>query len=221
MGDMTIAASGLQASHTRYQRFALVQQQNNVILKFQHDETEFGYLRSGDAKTIAEILSMPDIECEAMAQKSELVEVIGRAHKSSAAKVKIIINIYGPLREASRVGGKLSAGKLWLQRPVEPRPGITYDNPHFLHIDIDETVIQETDHGLSTAANSTTKLPQPGNEGVSTATTRAEQLRKMVEEVYKSVDNSRHLDMVEGGHRVTRKLLRYVSSLCLIASPIL
>lgn len=201
MGDMAIAALALHTSHTAYQRFTPIVRRNIIVLQFPHDQTEFGYLRSVESKTVAEILSMANIECEPMARKSDLVDIITRAHNSNDARAKIDINIYGPRQESSSVGDKLSAGKLWLQRPTEIRPGITYDNPHFLQIDIDES-----------AAKPTMDLQQPGIKGASKATAREEQLRKMVEEVYKSVDNSRHLDMVEGGDRVTSKLLRYPSA---------
>ena len=201
MGDMAIAVSALQASHTAYQRFTPIVRQDCVLMQLTHDQIEFGYLRSVESKTVAEILSMANIECEPMARKTDLVDIITRAHKSNEARAKIDINFYGPRQEASSVGAKLSAGKLWLQRPTEIRPGITYDNPHFLQIDIDES-----------AAKPTMYLQQPRIKGASRATAREEQLRRMVEEVYKSVDNSRHLDMVEGGDRVTSKLLRYSSA---------
>lgn len=206
MGDMTIATTGLQASRTPYQRCTLLARQNNVIIRFQHDQMDLGYLRSSESKTIAEILSMPYIECEAMAQKAELMDIIGRAHNSNEAKANVNINIYGPRREAPIVGSKLSLGKLWLQRPDQARRGVTYENPHFLKINVSEAT-----------AEPVMDLPRPGNNGTSKTTARAEQLRKMVEEVYRSVDDSRHLDKVEGGHRVTNKLLRYQSSLYVTA----
>ncbi|KAH6988833.1 hypothetical protein BKA56DRAFT_427375, partial [Ilyonectria sp. MPI-CAGE-AT-0026] len=95
---------------------------------------EFGYLRSGAAKTIARVLSQPNVDFEPVALKSALREIIERTNRPAEAVVKLDINVYGPRRESSRVGDALSRGKLWLQRPDHSRGRIVYENPHFLNL---------------------------------------------------------------------------------------
>uniref|UniRef100_A0A0D2XLY5 Helicase ATP-binding domain-containing protein n=1 Tax=Fusarium oxysporum (strain Fo5176) TaxID=660025 RepID=A0A0D2XLY5_FUSOF len=113
-------------------------------------------------------------------------------------KVKVDINIYGLRSKALDIGKRLSNGKLWLQRSSHGRHGFAYENPHFLNISIQDTgagEVQDTQ-------------PAP-SDGVPKKMSKEDQLRKMVDEVYKTVENSRELEMVEGGDKVTRQLLRH------------
>jgi hypothetical protein len=95
------------------------------------------------------------------------------------------------------IGKRLSDDKLWLQRSSHGRHGIAYENPHFLNISIQ-------DIGAGEVQN--TQLAP--NDGVPKKMSKEDQLRKMVDEVYKTVENNREIEMVEGGDRVTRQLLR-------------
>ncbi|ENH67515.1 Putative SWI/SNF-related matrix-associated actin-dependent regulator of chromatin subfamily A member 3-like 1 [Fusarium oxysporum f. sp. cubense race 1] len=108
------------------------------------------------------------------------------------------INIYGLRSKALDIGKRLSNGKLWLQRSSHGRHGFAYENPHFLNISIQDTgagEVQDMQPALS--------------DGVPKKMSKEDQLRKMVDEVYKTVENSRELEMVEGGDKVTRQLLRH------------
>lgn len=182
---------------TIYERFELNERHDHILLCFQDGRSEFGYLRSGVGKTLAPLLEKPGLEFEPIAVTSNLKETIGCATKPAEAMVKVDINVYGARRGAAEVGNALSQGKLWLQRSGHARRGVVYDNPHFLPLKINGVRVQ-----------SVQSVNQVANEGPASRKHQEDQLRKMVEEVYKSLDNTRHLNMVEGGNMVTRKLLK-------------
>lgn len=180
-----------------YQYFKLTEQQDHAMLKFQEEDMEFGYLRSGPAKTLLHLMSQPSVAFEPIASKYNLKEIIHRANKPNEAMIKVDINIYGNSTQSLMVGKILSEGKLWLQRSDHSKNGSVYENPHLLKIDIPEMEAMPLELSEQTA-----------KDGAPKKRTREEQLRKMVEEVYKSVDNNRELEMVDGGSRVVRKLLQ-------------
>ena len=197
---MQITDANLGESEAGYRRFELNKQQDHVILCFQDDGKEFGYLRSGVGKTLAPLLAKSYVEFEPIVTTSNPKETIRHTKKPAKlveAMVKIDINVYGPRRAATEVGDVLSHGKLWLQKSGHARREVVYDNPHFLPLKINGIRMQAVQ-----------PVNQMVNDGVAKKKYRKERLRKMVEEVYKSLDNTRHLDMVEGGNRVTRKLLK-------------
>ncbi|VUC29297.1 unnamed protein product [Clonostachys rosea] len=197
VGDMSAIDVRLRAADSIYQRFELLNEQDHIIIRFPENREKFGYLRSGETKTISQVLSHT-VTFEPIALKAALREVIGRAHKPADAMVKLDINVYGPRRESSRVSDALSRGKLWLQRPDHSREGTVYENPHFLKLKINggrERTILPVERAVGNVA------PRRN--------VREEQLRRLVEEVYQSVDNSRELERVDGGARVTQQLLRH------------
>ena len=189
--------SKLGKSEAGYERFDLDEQEDHVLLCFHDDGNQFGYLRSGVGKTLGPLLAKSYVEFEPIVPTSNLKEAIASANKSAEAMAKVDINVYGRRQAATEVGDALSRGKLWLQKSGHAKPGVVYDNPHFLPLKINGIQVQ-----------SAQPVNQVANEGLRSKTHREGRLRKMVEEVYKSVDNTRHLDMVEGGDRVTRKLLK-------------
>lgn len=191
---MQIIDDKLGKSEASYERFKLNEQQDHIFLCFYNDGKDLGYLRSGVGKTLAPLLAKSYVEFEPIVPTPNLKEAIRRAKEPAVAKVDI--NVYGPRRATAEVGDALSGGKLWLQKSDHARRGVAYDNPHFLSIKINGVQVQ-----------SVQPVNQVANEGVARRKPREEQLRKMVEEVYKSVDNARHLDMVEGGNGVAQKLL--------------
>jgi hypothetical protein len=185
-----------------YERFKIKKQDDHVLLSFQDADDDdgsgsFGYLRSAVCKTLLPLLALPHIKFEPIGQASSLKDIIGRANKPSEAIAKVDINLYGPPDAAKKVGDTLSQGKLWLQKSIHMKHGATYDNPHFLRLKTNGVQMQ-----------SIQSINQIGNEGTTGKQNREERLRKMVEEVYKSLDRSRDLDMVEGGDRVTQELLK-------------
>lgn len=187
---------------TMYERFKIKKYDDHILLSF-HDTDDddeggkFGYLRSAVGKTLAPLLELPHIKFEPLGQASSLKDTIGRANKASEAIAKVDINLYGPQCAAKEVGDTLSHGKLWLQKSTHMKCGVTYDNPHFLRLEISGVPIQCTQ-----------PVSQTRNEGPTGKQKREERLQKMVEEVYKSLDRSRDLDMVDGGDMVTQELLK-------------
>ncbi|RYP44409.1 hypothetical protein DL768_009111 [Monosporascus sp. mg162] len=198
VGEMQTIDGKLGKSEAGYERFKLKEQEDHILLCFHDDGKDFGYLRSGVGRTLAPLLAKSYIEFEPIVPTSNLKETIGRAKTATEAMVKVDINVYGPRRAAAEVGDDLSGGKLWLQKSDHARHGVPYDNPHFLPIKFNGVQVQ-----------SVRSVNQVANKGVAGKKSREEQLRKMVEEVYNSVDNARHLDMVEGGDMVARTLLKH------------
>jgi hypothetical protein len=186
----------LKIGESAYQRFTPTEYQKQVMLCFPEDEKHFGYLCSATGHALLPLLTRHRVDIEPLALKCELRDIIHRASKSTDARVKVDINIYGTRTDSSTIGNILSEGKLWLQRSSHGRSGTEYENPHFLSITIED---------------GTTGVLNPEiivNNEQPKKKTREDQLRKMVEEVYKTVENNRELEMVEGGDRVTRQLLR-------------
>ncbi|KAH8889022.1 hypothetical protein GQ53DRAFT_843116 [Thozetella sp. PMI_491] len=198
VGDLKAINDQLGTNNTGYGYFKINEQQDHVLLSFYEQDMDFGHLRSGVGKTLTPLLSKPNVEFEPTRSIPNLRETIGNARKSAEAMVKVDINIYGPRRMANDVGEALSNGKLWLQKPDHARPGMPYNNPHFLPVKINGVAAQCVQPQVLIA-----------NEEASRKKSRDQQLRKMVEEVYKSMDNTRHLEMVEGGDLVAQKLLKH------------
>ncbi|RYP37143.1 hypothetical protein DL767_003097 [Monosporascus sp. MG133] len=198
VGEMQTIDGRLGKSEAGYERFKLDERQDHILLCFDDDGKDFGYLRSGVGRTLAPLLAKSYVEFEPIVRTSNLKETIGRAKTPAEAMVKVDINVYGPRRAAAEVGDDLSGGKLWLQKSDHARHGVVYDNPHFLPIKYNGVQVQPVQ-----------SVNQVANKGVAGKKSREEQLRQMVEEVYHSVDSTRHLDMVEGGDMVAQKLLKH------------
>ncbi|RSL99878.1 hypothetical protein CDV31_012012 [Fusarium ambrosium] len=186
-------------SQSRYQRFTLKEQKDHrehAFLLFSDDELTFGHLRSGTGKALLPLMQLPNVKFEPVGETAKLLDVIDKANKPGDAIVKVNIDVYGPRSSSSTVGKDLSQAKLWLQKSDTMAEGYEYDNPHFLRIDIDRSEDMPVQAVQQVVSNSATRKQ-----------TREEQLRKMVEEVYKTVGSNRDVDRVEGGDRVTRELL--------------
>ncbi|KAL6922291.1 hypothetical protein FSST1_006317 [Fusarium sambucinum] len=196
--DMSSLDDRLKTGESAYQYFTPTEYQKQVMLCFPDDEKKhFGHLSSAAGQALMPLITRPRVDVEPLALKADLREIIHRANKSTDARVKVDINIYGPRSGATSVGEVLSNGKLWLQRSIHGKDGTEYDNPHFLSI-----TVAEGHNGM---------VPNEvvASNGPNKKKTREDQLRKMVEEVYNAVDNTRELELVEGGDRVTRQLLRH------------
>ncbi|KAG7413529.1 DNA repair protein RAD5A [Fusarium oxysporum f. sp. rapae] len=196
--DMSSIDRRLAAEASAYQYFTPKEYQKQLMLCFPGDEKQFGHLPSAAGQTLLLLMTQPSVDIQPLALKCDLREVINRANKPADARVKVDINIYGLRSEALDIGKRLSNGKLWLQRSSHGRHGIAYENPHFLNISIRDIESGEVQN---------TRLA-PSN-GVPEKMSKDDQLRKMVDEIYKTVENNRELEMVEGGDRVTRELLRH------------
>ncbi|KAJ4122735.1 hypothetical protein NW768_010176 [Fusarium equiseti] len=195
--DMSSFDDRLKAGDSAYQYFTPVEYQKQVMLCFPDEDKHFGHLSSAAGQTLMPLITRPRVTVEPLALKIDLREIIQRANKSADARVKVDINIYGPRSMSYSVGENLSNGKLWLQRSSHGRQGLDYDNPHYLSIAVADDQSEIIQNEVVANNNSNKKK------------TREEQLRKMVEDVYKKVENTRDLQLVEGGDRVTRQLLRH------------
>ncbi|KAF9773353.1 hypothetical protein IL306_008859 [Fusarium sp. DS 682] len=196
--DMSSIDERLTMGNSAYQYFTPTEYQKQLMLCFLGDEKQFGHLPSAIGQTLMPLITLPNVDIEPLALNFDLREVIHRANKSADARAKVDINIYGRRSLASHIGRILSDGKLWLQRSIHGRHDTVYENPHFLNIIIQDTESEEVQN---------TQLEV--NDGTQKRKSKEDQLRKMVEEVYKTVENNRELEMVEGGARVTRELLRH------------
>ncbi|KAK6207682.1 heterokaryon incompatibility protein (SNF2 family domain-containing protein) [Colletotrichum tabaci] len=221
IGDMGVIDTKIRNTHHKesiraplrpvYQRFTLSEQQEHVLLAFRgsdggsssgnddgDDATEFGYLRSGPGKTLGELLrgggGDDGLEFEPIAQTTALRDTIGRAKKPVEAMVKVDINVYGPRAAAAKVGGKLSEGKLWLQKPDHARAGFPYENPHVL-------AVRKSEHASGDATMTTVRQVR-GDDGDPSSPSgrqpREERLRLMMMEVYDSIQKKRHLRREDG-----------------------
>ncbi|KAF5982414.1 helicase-like transcription factor [Fusarium coicis] len=196
--DMLSIDKRLAAEASAYQYFTPTYYQRQLMLCFPGDGKYFGHLPVAAGQTLLSLMAQPSVEIEPLALKYDLREVISRANKPADARVKVDVNIYGLRSKALDIGQRLSNGKLWLQRSSHGRHGIAYENPHFLNISIQDSGIDE----VQTTQHAAT-------DGVQKRMSKEDQLRKMVDEVYKTVENNRELEMVEGGDRVTQQLLRH------------
>ncbi|KAK1968726.1 SNF2 family domain-containing protein [Colletotrichum sublineola] len=205
VGDMGVFDTKIRDTHqkelmhapgqTTYQRFTLTEQQEHVLLAFRDDPemTEFGYLRSGPGKTLARLLAQESLEFEPVAQTAALRETIGRAKKPVEAMVKVDINVYGPRNRAHEVGKTLSEGKLYLQMPDHARSRFPYENPHMLRI-------KDAEHMATEAVREVNSRTPTGRQP------REEKLRKMMLEIYKSIQNKRHLRREDGAKGLKHEL---------------
>ncbi|KAH7204550.1 P-loop containing nucleoside triphosphate hydrolase protein [Fusarium oxysporum] len=196
--DMSFIDKRLAAEASAYQYFTPKEYQKQLMLCFPGDKKQFGHLPSAAGQTLLLLMTQPSVDIQPLALRYDLREVINRANKPADARAKVDINIYGLRSKALDIGKRLSNGKLWLQRSSHGRHGIAYENPHFLNISIQDTGAGEVQN---------TQLAP--NDGVPKKMSKEDQLRKMVDEVYKTVENNREIEMVEGGDRVTRQLLRH------------
>ncbi|KAF4990996.1 hypothetical protein FGRMN_8117 [Fusarium graminum] len=195
--DMSAIDEKLRSGDSMYQYFKPTEYQKQVMLCFPGDDKHFGHLSSTTGQTLLPLITRPRVDIEPLALKGDLRDIIQRASKSADARVKVDINFYGPRADSREIGNALSDGKLWLQRSCHSREETVYENPHFLTITLQDgsNEIQSTDLVVNNQA--------PKKK------TREDQLRKMVEDVYKTVENNREFDLVEGGDRVTRQLLKH------------
>ncbi|KAL6886290.1 SNF2 family N-terminal domain-containing protein [Trichoderma longibrachiatum] len=198
VGKMQVMYSRLNNSEAVYERFSIKSEDAHVVLRFHDGDEQFGYLRTAVAATLSPLLAKPHLEFEPVALTSELLRIIGHASKPADAIVKVDINVYGPSSAGTEVGDALSDGKLWLQKPGHVRAGLAYDNPHFLRI--------ETNGARPQPAEPVRQLT---SNGATSRRNREERLRKMVEEVYSSLNRNRQYDAADAGDRVSQKLLRH------------
>lgn len=157
------------------------------------DGTDFGILNDHTAVTLSKVLDQHTVEIECLAFTLSLRETIERAAKANDAVVRVDLNLYGGLVAKDEVGRCLWENKLYLQRPIQARDGVPYENPH---------VIQFPDLPLETFE----RIPEPLHEKPHTLTS-PDTFRWTISEVYASLKRGEKLERMEGDGRITTDLL--------------
>ncbi|KAH8689021.1 putative helicase [Talaromyces proteolyticus] len=159
---------------------------NQIFLKFA-DGMELGYLSEKMKHGLDNLIDKPLVEFNAVIHLRNVIDAISRARKSSEARFRVNINVYGPEEDRRHVGKELSDKGLFLQKPDERRQGTLYDNPHILPLDdMDDSVDNDTDHAehdhsdqgeiLNSSSDSRDENIQQTMAGVFSSLTRGDEL---------------------------------------------
>jgi hypothetical protein len=157
------------------------------------DGTEFAILNNHIRKVLLEIISLPSIELEALANIPTVRDIIHRAKKASDAIVQVNINVYGAAEHREHIQKTFSAHKVWLQHPEHQRAGTKYDNPHLIVFpDIQLPNQRDIINGGASDAPRTEK----------------EKFDKALVEVYARLKRDSRLTTMEGDTRLKTDLLQ-------------
>ena len=137
------------------------------------------------------------VDLEVFAPIRPIRETISRAVKEKEAVVRVNINIYGPRSAARDIGSELGTQKIYLQRPDYVKPGLAYDNPHFLKLGGIKPSFEGQDVELRED-----KLPESEVE-------KAEAFQKTIDNIYSSLTRGQNLAGIEGDSRLKTKLLNH------------
>jgi SWI/SNF-related matrix-associated actin-dependent regulator of chromatin subfamily A3 len=196
MGDMSQIELKLNSGNmvvvAGYFVFGIERPSTQVVLKFP-DGTEFALLNTHTAKVLNNVIDLPEVQLEAIANPTTLRETICRATKASDATLRVNINVYGSKETRTEVGRHLSAGKVYLQHPDQQRPGSIYDNPHVLMFP--GIQVQSVDSKPQKIGES--KLRGDDNSP----------FQEVVSQLYASLKRSSHLKRLEGDDRLRTTLL--------------
>lgn len=128
----------------------------------------FALISKTNCAVITQLLRSQTVQLQAFVQCSVVERILSSHRRKNPAILKVDVNVYGTRDEASGVGKILSSGGLTLQQPINGLDGITYYNPHFLHIpELEGRYIEETPkYNLSQAQRPQTreKGPRPAGE---------------------------------------------------------
>lgn len=184
--------SGKMPQHGRHITFGVERVSRELFLTFP-DGTRFALLDVHTAKALANVIDLPLVQFEALADLIILRETIGKATKASDATLPVNINVYGSQESRKDVAYHLSVGKIYLQHPDQQRPDSVYDNPHILK--------------LPGIPNQIVDFEPPDTcESVSRGN-HASQFQHAVSNVYASLKRSSHLKKVVGDMRLRTCLL--------------
>ena len=157
------------------------------------DDHKLGYLSEKLANAFNDLIGQTSIECEAIANLSNLSKAIRRAKKPSDAAMRVNINVYGAACERDRIGKVLSDKELYLQTPDRSRPGAKYDNPHILKLDGMDNLDDCEKSGVDESS------PEPSlGEG--------DEIREKIEEVLSSLKRGQGLHRLEGSNNLKKPL---------------
>ncbi|OCL04222.1 hypothetical protein AOQ84DRAFT_346502 [Glonium stellatum] len=175
-----------------YYSFGIKKSSGQVLLIFP-DGTDFGVLNTHIAKAVEDVMERPSVRFEALARITMLRETIGRATRASDAVARVNINVYGSRDNSKDVGCRLSAHKVYLQRPEQQRPGSIYDNPHVLK--------------LPEIQNSSLEYRLDDTKDTVSRSDRTDNFGKTISDLYASLKRGTRLKRVEGDNRLKTVLL--------------
>ncbi|KAJ5405768.1 helicase [Penicillium sp. CMV-2018d] len=136
--------AALQESNISRQVFQIQLSTDGEIFLVFPDATELGYLSERVKRTLKPLIGSPHFELEAWSTLNPIMDALSKAKTSAEAAIRVDIHVYGLEHLRDQVGRQLSKGNLFLQHPDMCRPGIRYDNPHFLRFDdIEDSDVQE------------------------------------------------------------------------------
>ena len=172
--------------------FGVQRDSTQFVLTFSNG-TRLGFLNTRMANALQAIVDRPGVRLDAVVDVMTLRETIGRATKPSEAVVLVDVNVYGSKETRDKIGQKLSAKSVFLQRPDHPQHGSIYDNPH---------VITFPNLKASNAPQKAEEMSD--NKSILDST---ERFREAVTSVYASLKRGSGLKRLEGDDRLKTVLL--------------
>ncbi|KAK8044967.1 hypothetical protein PG993_004991 [Apiospora rasikravindrae] len=100
----------------------------------EHSGAIFALISKTNCAIFSQLFGGHHVQLQAFVHDSVLRHALTSHSAKHPATLKVDINVYGVREEAYGVGKVLSSGGLTLQQPTHGLEGITYYNPHFLHI---------------------------------------------------------------------------------------
>ena len=169
------------------------------ITLFFADGAEFAILNAQISKVLVDILELPSIEFEVLADGLSVREIVRTAKKANDATVRVNINVYGSADVRNELGDLFSKHKIWLQHPEHQRPESIYDNPHYMlfpDIALEDSSRPEM-----------VEIVDESNEA------KQEEFQQAISEVYASLKRDSRLKKIEGDSRLTPLLPHQKSAL--------
>lgn len=180
----------------------MLRKANNYVLTIQRsaahlglyfaDGGEFAILNTQISKVLVDVLELPSIDCEVLADGVSVRDTVRTAKKANDALVRVNINIYGSPDIRNELAQLFSKHKTWLQHPEHQRPDTEYDNPHLLTFP--DVSLTEVDKPV---------MAMTSDEFVQD---KEEKFQQAISEVYASLKRDSRLKTIEGDTRLTALL---------------
>ncbi len=156
------------------------------------DGGEFAILNTQISKVLVNVLELPSIDFEVLADGLSVRDTVRTAKKANDALVRVNINIYGSPEIRNDLAHLFSKHKTWLQHPEHQRLDTAYDNPHLLTFpDVSLPEVDKLDMAVVSD-----ELAQDKDE----------KFQQAISEVYASLKRDSRLEAIEGDARLTALL---------------
>jgi SWI/SNF-related matrix-associated actin-dependent regulator of chromatin subfamily A3 len=179
--------------------FKMQKDDDSLFLVFP-DGKKLGHFNTHLAKHLGPLMTNSFVQFDAITNADTLRELMGRMTKANDAVVRININVYGTREYLKEIGDDLSKSKLYLQRPDQFRPGVPYENPHYLQFPALEINIANNIEELQNQDGIPSSNVNKDKDGVAN-------FKKAVTDVYASLTRGSHLKRVDGNFRIKTPLL--------------